>query len=168
MRYAEGAIFVRAAPLFHIADFPAIIAAPAFGASQPTLPKFNPQSFCEAVERERVSHTVLVPTMINLLTQFPEVKKYDWSSVEVLASGDVLLVRSLADHVGSAEPHRNPLASSPCLVSSGVPFRHGFRLLRQLDQKSLFSLRDQWAIALTHAACCRIGKRPRAAPVSDR
>ena len=31
-----------------------------------------PQSFCETVERERVSHTVLVPTMINLLTQFPD------------------------------------------------------------------------------------------------
>jgi acyl-CoA synthetase (AMP-forming)/AMP-acid ligase II len=87
MRYAEGAIYLHAAPLFHIADFPAIFAAPAFGASQLTLPKFNPQSFCEAVERERVSHTVLVPTMINLLTQFPEVKKYDLSSLEVLGYG---------------------------------------------------------------------------------
>ena len=87
MRYAEGAAYLHAAPLFHIADFPAMFAAPAFGASQLTLPKFNPQSFCEAVERERVSHTVLVPTMINLLTQFPEVKKYDVSSLQVIAYG---------------------------------------------------------------------------------
>ncbi|MBV8224735.1 MAG: AMP-binding protein, partial [Verrucomicrobia bacterium] len=74
MRYEEGAVYLHAAPLFHIADFPAIFAAPAFGASQVTIPKFTPQNFCEAVEREWVSHTVLVPTMINLLTQFPEVK----------------------------------------------------------------------------------------------
>ena len=87
MRYAEGAVYLHAAPLFHIADFPALFAAPAFGASQLTLPKFNPQGFCEAVERERVSHTVLVPTMINLLTQFPEVKKYDLTSLEALAYG---------------------------------------------------------------------------------
>jgi len=57
-----------------------------------------------------------------------------------------LLVRSLADHVGSAEPHRNLLASSPCAVSGCVHFRHGHRLPRQLAQKSLFSLRDYWAI----------------------
>ncbi|MGA2883339.1 MAG: AMP-binding protein [Bryobacteraceae bacterium] len=87
MRYTEGAVYLHAAPLFHIADFPAMFAAPAFGASQVTIPKFNPQTFCETVERERVSHTVLVPTMINLLTQFPEAGRYDLSSLDVLAYG---------------------------------------------------------------------------------
>jgi hypothetical protein len=38
------------------------------------------------------------------------------------------------------------LASSPFPVTGGVPFRHGYRLLRQLDQESFFSLRDHWAI----------------------
>lgn len=87
MRYREGGAYLHAAPIFHIADFPAMFAAPAFGACQITIPKFSPQTFCETVERERVSHTVLVPTMINLLTQFPEAKKYDLSSLEVLAYG---------------------------------------------------------------------------------
>ena len=87
MRYTEGAVYLHAAPMFHIADFPAMFAAPAFGASQVTIPKFSPQTFCEFVERERVSHTVLVPTMINLLTQFTDVGKYDLSSLAVLAYG---------------------------------------------------------------------------------
>jgi hypothetical protein len=43
---------------FHIADFPAMFATPAFGASQVTIPKFNPQIFSQTVERERISHTV--------------------------------------------------------------------------------------------------------------
>jgi long-chain acyl-CoA synthetase len=64
-----------------------MFAAPAFGACQVTIPKFNAQAFCETVERERVTHTVLVPTMINLLIQFPEVAKYDLSRLEVLAYG---------------------------------------------------------------------------------
>jgi long-chain acyl-CoA synthetase len=105
MRYAEGAVYLHAAPLFHIADFPAIFAAPAFGASQLTLPKFNLQSFCEAVERERVSHTVLVPTMINLLTQFPEVKKYDLSSLEVLAYGGSPMAPDLIRRTRQLLPH---------------------------------------------------------------
>ncbi len=87
MRYTEGGVYLHAAPIFHIADFPAMFAAPAFAACQLTIPKFSPQSFCETVERERVSHTVLVPTMINLLTQFPDARKYDLSSLEVLAYG---------------------------------------------------------------------------------
>ena len=87
MRYTEGAVYLHAAPLFHIADFPAMFAAPAFGASQVTIPKFDPLTFCETVERERVSHTVLVPTMINLLTQSPGTGKFDLSSLAVLAYG---------------------------------------------------------------------------------
>jgi acyl-CoA synthetase (AMP-forming)/AMP-acid ligase II len=87
MRYTEGGIYLHAAPIFHIADFPSIFAAPAFGASQITIPKFSAQIFCEVVEREHVTHTVLVPTMINLLTQFLDAKKYDLSSLEVLAYG---------------------------------------------------------------------------------
>lgn len=85
--YCEDSVHLHAAPIFHIADFPIMFAAPAFGACQVTIPKFNPQAFCEAVQRERVSHTVLVPTMINLLTQFPELNKYDLSSLVHLGYG---------------------------------------------------------------------------------
>jgi long-chain acyl-CoA synthetase len=87
MRYTEGGIYLHAAPIFHIADFPSMFAAPAFGASQITIPKFSAQTFCETVEREHVTHTVLVPTMINLLTQFPDARKYDLDSLQVLAYG---------------------------------------------------------------------------------
>jgi long-chain acyl-CoA synthetase len=87
MRYTEGGTYLHAAPIFHIADFPSIFAAPAFGASQIIIPKFSAQNFCETVEREHVTHTVLVPTMINLITQFPDARKYDLSSLQVLAYG---------------------------------------------------------------------------------
>jgi long-chain acyl-CoA synthetase len=87
MRYTEGGTYLHAAPIFHIADFPSMFAAPAFGASQITIKKFGAQTFCETVQLERVTHTVLVPTMINLLTQFPDAKKYDLSSLQVLAYG---------------------------------------------------------------------------------
>jgi long-chain acyl-CoA synthetase len=87
MGYREGGVYLHAAPIFHIADFPAMFAAPAFGARQVTIPKFSPQGFCELVQRERVTHTVLVPTMLNLLTQAAEAKPYDLGSLEVLAYG---------------------------------------------------------------------------------
>jgi acyl-CoA synthetase (AMP-forming)/AMP-acid ligase II len=87
MRYREGGVYLHAAPIFHIADFPFMFASPAFGTCQTTIPKFSPQTFCQIVERERVTHTVLVPTMINMLTQFEELKNYDLTSLERLGYG---------------------------------------------------------------------------------
>src|SRR6478672_8276646 len=83
----EGAVHLHAAPIFHIADFPFMFAALAFGACQVTIPKFSPQSFCDVVERERVTHTVLVPTMINLLSQYSEYRNHDLKSLGQLAYG---------------------------------------------------------------------------------
>src|SRR5690349_16941750 len=83
----EGAVHLHAAPIFHIADFPFMFAAPAFSACQVTVPKFIPESFCEIVQRERVTHTVLVPTMINMLTQSSELQKYDLTSLRHLGYG---------------------------------------------------------------------------------
>ncbi len=87
MRYREGGSYLHAAPIFHIADFPAMFAAPAFGAHQAALPSFNAKDFCEAIERERINYTVLVPTMINLFTEFAENNRSNVSSLEVLAYG---------------------------------------------------------------------------------
>jgi long-chain acyl-CoA synthetase len=87
MSYREGGVYLHVAPIFHIADFPAMFAAPAFGACQVTLPEFNAQALCEIIANEKVTHTVMVPTMINLLTQSPEINRYDLRSIEVLAYG---------------------------------------------------------------------------------
>ena len=85
--YRERGVYLHSAPLFHIADFPFTFASPAFGTCQVTIPKFTPQAFCETVERERVTHTVLVPTMINLLLQYDELKSFDLTSLENLGYG---------------------------------------------------------------------------------
>src|SRR5207248_319209 len=103
----EGAVHLHAAPIFHIADFPFMFAAPAAGACQVTIPKFNPQSFCETVERERVTHTVLVPTMINFLTQFPELKNYDLSSLKQLAYGGSPIAPDLIHRTRRSFPNLN-------------------------------------------------------------
>src|SRR5947208_9991255 len=87
MPYREGGVHLHAAPIFHILDFPFMFAAPAFGVCQVTIPKFNAQIICETVEHEPVTQSVLVPTMINLLTQFDQLENYDLTSLERLAYG---------------------------------------------------------------------------------
>jgi long-chain acyl-CoA synthetase len=105
MPYREGGVYLHAAPIFHIADFPAMFAAPAFGACQVAVPRFAASSFCAAVQEERVNYTVLVPTMINLLTQFADVKSYDLSSLEVLAYGGSPMAPELIRRTRELLPH---------------------------------------------------------------
>jgi long-chain acyl-CoA synthetase len=105
MPYRESGVHLHAAPIFHIIDFPFMFAAPAFGACQVTIPKFSPQSFCETVERERVSQSVLVPTMINMLTQFDKLGNYDLTSLETLAYGGSPMAPELIRRIRAILPN---------------------------------------------------------------
>jgi long-chain acyl-CoA synthetase len=103
--YRDGGVYLHAAPLFHIADFPFMFAAPAFGTCQVTIPRFSPQAFCETVQRERVTRSVLVPTMINLLTQFEHLADFDLSSLEDLGYGGSPIAPELIHRTRQALPH---------------------------------------------------------------
>lgn len=104
MPYGENGVYLHAAPLFHIADFPFLFASPAFGTCQVTIPKFSPAAFCETVQRERVTRTVLVPTMMNLLTQFAELEHYDLGSLETLGYGGSPIATDLIRRIRKALP----------------------------------------------------------------
>jgi len=101
----EGGVHLHAAPIFHILDFPFIFAAPAFGICQITIPKFTAADFCESVSRERVSRTVLVPTMINLLVHSPELNRFDLSSLETVAYGGSPMAPELVRRTREALPN---------------------------------------------------------------
>ncbi len=80
-------VFLHAAPLFHMAAFQFIPLSASLGVCQVTLPRFDPEAFCAMVERERVTHTLLVPTMVNFLTLYERLPAYDLSSLRVLIYG---------------------------------------------------------------------------------
>ncbi len=103
--YRDATVYLHAGALFHILDFPFVFAAPALGIAQTTVPKFSPQDFCEAVARERVSHTVLVPTMLNLLTQFDRISEYDLTSLKVIAYGGSPIAPELIHRVQQILPN---------------------------------------------------------------
>jgi len=104
LAYREKAVFFHASPMFHIADFPAMFAAPVFGAAQTTLPHFDPASFCASVQTNGVTHTVLVPSMINTLCQFQELATFNLDSLDVLAYGGSPIAPALVREVRRALP----------------------------------------------------------------
>jgi long-chain acyl-CoA synthetase len=52
-----------------------------------TLERFDALSFCTSVQTHGVTHTVLVPSMINTLCQFQDLAVFNLNSLEVLAYG---------------------------------------------------------------------------------
>jgi long-chain acyl-CoA synthetase len=90
--------------MFHIADFPAMFAAPVFGAAQMTLERFDALSFCTSVQTHGVTHTVLVPSMINTLCQFEGRAAFNLDSLEVLAYGGSPIAPALIREVRGVLP----------------------------------------------------------------
>jgi long-chain acyl-CoA synthetase len=81
-----------------------MFAAPAFGTCQATIPKFSPQAFCEIVQHEHVTRSVLVPTMINSLTQFAQIADYDLGSLVELGYGGSPIAPELIHRVRQTLP----------------------------------------------------------------
>jgi acyl-CoA synthetase (AMP-forming)/AMP-acid ligase II len=104
LTYREKALFLHASPMFHIADFPAMFAAPVFGAAQMTLERFDAQSFCTSVQTRAVTHTVLVPSMINTLCQFDDRAAFNLDSLDVLAYGGSPIAPALVREVRGVLP----------------------------------------------------------------
>jgi acyl-CoA synthetase (AMP-forming)/AMP-acid ligase II len=100
----EKAVFLHASPMFHIADFPAMFAAPVFGSAQIALPRFDPASFCETVDASGVTHTVLVPSMIRRLCQFEGLQQYNLDSLDVVAYGGAPIASALIREIRALLP----------------------------------------------------------------
>ena len=79
--------WLHVAPMFHLADAWACYTMSMVGATHVFVPTFTPDGFMEAVQRDKVSVTILVPTMINVIVNHPEVGNYDFSSLRLALFG---------------------------------------------------------------------------------
>ncbi|KAJ6495728.1 AMP binding protein [Mycena vitilis] len=61
--------------------------------------RFDPEQFCAAVEKYRISISLIVPPVLVVLARHPVVDKYDLSSLKVLFSGAAPLGQSLVKAV---------------------------------------------------------------------
>jgi acyl-CoA synthetase (AMP-forming)/AMP-acid ligase II len=74
-------------PLFHVAGTNISFAGLAAGGRVILLPEFRPAEVLRLIEEERVAHVFLVPAMINMLLQAPEIEGADLSSLKTVAYG---------------------------------------------------------------------------------
>jgi len=63
------------------------------------LPKFDPDLFCQAIERYRVTAGFIVPPILLVLVHHPATNKYDLRSLKLLTSGAAPLSAGVVDLV---------------------------------------------------------------------
>jgi acyl-CoA synthetase (AMP-forming)/AMP-acid ligase II len=75
------------APLFHLADAWATFAITWVGGKHVIVPAFDPLKVLELIQEEQITLTNLIPTMLNMMVNHPDVTAFDFSSLRVLLSG---------------------------------------------------------------------------------
>lgn len=72
---------------YHIAGAAAMVSSIWGGRTLVLLPQFDPESWLAAVQSERVTHAFVVPTMLKRLMDYPDLGKYDLSSLQLITYG---------------------------------------------------------------------------------
>lgn len=97
----DSDVWLHVAPIFHLVDAWAIWAVTWAGGKHVFLPQFKPQPVMETIEREKVTMTALVPTMLGALLDSHNVWEYSYSSLRfILTAGSPVapdMVRQVAE-----------------------------------------------------------------------
>jgi long-chain acyl-CoA synthetase len=80
-------VLLHAAPMFHIADGIFCMIGATLGCTNVIVPAFEPELVLRTLQDEKVSKALLVPTMINMMVNFPGVVDYDLSKFRKLLYG---------------------------------------------------------------------------------
>ena len=74
-------------PIYHVAGLTAIISSIWGGRTLAILPQFEPRLWLETVQRECVTHSFVVPTMLKRIMDQPDFDEFDLSSLQLLTYG---------------------------------------------------------------------------------
>ena len=85
-RYRAGMTYLSPAPLYHSAPQAAVNLTIRAGGTAVIMEHFDPEAYLALIERHKVTHSQLVPTMFSRMLKLPEEarRRYDLSSLEVV------------------------------------------------------------------------------------
>ncbi len=83
----RSSVYLHVAPMFHVADFAGGMGATLCGATHVMLQAFDPGLVLQTFGRERITHTLMVPSMIKMALNHPDAASADMSSMHTLIYG---------------------------------------------------------------------------------
>ncbi|WP_223509506.1 acyl-CoA synthetase [Pseudomonas sp. BF-RE-29] len=122
-------LLMHVAPLFHVAGMARALIQFLAGESHVLVSNFDPLQVLQMIERERVTETLLVPTMILALLAHPDFDKFDLGSLKRLTYGASPSAGAMVEQVLARLPdielsHSYGLTEACPVVSSNLPCNH--------------------------------------------
>lgn len=105
MEFTEDTVYLHTTPLFHTAGSARIYSTVTPLATGVILPRFDAAAVLQAIAAHRVTHLLLVPTMINRLLNSAEFAATDLSSLTNIAYGASIMPEALLRRALALLPH---------------------------------------------------------------
>ena len=125
----RGGRLLHVAPLFHVAGMARALIQFLAGETHVLVPSFEAEGLLQIIEREQISETLLVPTMILALLAHRDFDRYDLSSLKRLTYGASPSAGEMVEQVLARLPdlelsHSYGLTEACPVVSSNLPCNH--------------------------------------------
>lgn len=104
VRIDDTQVFLHQTPMFHAASFAGVFAIPAVGGLSTIIGLFDPGPALDIIERDQVTLTVMVPTMLQMLLDHPSFRPERLASLQTLVYGASPMPGPLLDRVLSISP----------------------------------------------------------------
>ena len=101
---SPGGRLLHAAPMFHLAGIAAWTSGCLVGSTHVIVPMFTPAGVMAAIAEHKVTETLLVPTMIQMLVDDPGVADSDVSSLQYLVYGASPISEAVLDRARKVFP----------------------------------------------------------------
>jgi acyl-CoA synthetase (AMP-forming)/AMP-acid ligase II len=98
------AVYLHAAPMFHLADGSLGVGVTLAGATHVFIPAFDPEATLRAIDTYRVTGILLVPTMLQMLFDHPRFADYDISSLALIVYGASPMPQALLERIMQTIP----------------------------------------------------------------
>jgi len=102
LQLVDSDVWGHIAPMFHLADAWAVFAITWAGGRHVMVKNFEPETVMRTIEKERITISNLIPTMLNLMVKHANIGKHDYSSFRVILSGGAAIAPELVRTVMSA------------------------------------------------------------------
>lgn len=99
LRLGDHDHWIHVAPLFHLADAWATFAVTWAGGKHILMPDFDPPLILSTIQKEKITITNMVPTMLNTLIHTNGVESFDFSSLRVILSGGAPIAPELVKRI---------------------------------------------------------------------
>ncbi|BFM17949.1 long-chain fatty acid--CoA ligase [Maricurvus nonylphenolicus] len=86
---------LHVAPMFHVADLVLTLPVTAVAATHIIVPWFDPESMLQQIEQHRVTHTMVVPTMLKMMVDTPSIDNRNLDSLYRILYGASSITESL-------------------------------------------------------------------------